>query len=255
MRSASGIAPVRAVSRAVAILDAFVARGPHLTLTEIAQAAGLDKGTTRRLLYTLMRDGLIAYSAQTQRYSLGLAMLRYASAAPDRGDLRDLAGPVLQDLSKATQTTTILSIYHDGSAICLDRFHDELMLEVKWWRIGGSIPMNCGAASRVMLAYSPDAEASRALAQPLTPLTPHSQTDREALLAERTIVRERGWAMAMDDVVEGLSAAACPILDAGGRLAAVISMAGLTPHVLQDGRPRFLNELQAARREIEKRVG
>lgn len=255
MRSAVGLSPVRAVSRAVAILDAFVDHGPHMTLTEISVAAGLDKGTTRRLLLTLMQDELVSYNAGAQRYALGLAMLRYASAVPDRGDMRDVAGPVLQELSRQTQTTTILSMYYDGAAICLDRFHDDLMLEVKWWRIGGAIPMNCGAASRVMLAYISDEEAAAALAPPLAQLTPKSVISRDQLLAERETTRARGWTMAADDVVDGLSAAACPILNGAGRLVAVISMAGLSPHVLADGEPRFLRELLAARREIERRAG
>jgi hypothetical protein len=34
--------------------------------------------------------------------------------------------------------TAFLSVFRDGAAICLDRFHDMRGLEVRWWSVGGT---------------------------------------------------------------------------------------------------------------------
>ena len=49
---------VRSVTRAVSVLRAFTANRPDQALAEVAATAGLDKGTTRRLLVTLREAGL-----------------------------------------------------------------------------------------------------------------------------------------------------------------------------------------------------
>jgi len=245
---------VRAVSRALAVLRAFYQEGPALSLTEVAGAAKLDKGTARRILLTLMQDGFVTLDPQSQKYSLGLEILKLAGAVPERRDLRQIASSILSRLAKSTGSTVFLSIYHDGAAVCLDQFHSDRSVEVRWWIVGGQLPMNCGAAPRVLLAYLPDDEVARVLARGTTRLTPHTTTDPDALLKELDAVRERGWAVAVDDVYEGLSAIAMPVFDPHGHLVAAVSLTGLTPHIIRNGQPAFLEELRAAVREISSNL-
>lgn len=241
---------VRAVSRALAVLRSFYQEGPTLTLTEVASAAKLDKGTARRILLTLVQDGFAAFDPQSQKYSLGLEILKLAGAVPERRDLRQIASTILSRLAKTTGSTVFLSVYHDGSAVCLDQFHSDRSVEVRWWIVGGQLPMNCGAAPRVLLAYLPEAEVARVLARGTTRLTPHTTTDPRQLAKELEEVRERGWSVAVDDVIEGLAAIAMPLFDPDGRLVAAVSLTGLTPHIIRNGQPNFLDETREAVREI-----
>ncbi|MBP2227715.1 DNA-binding IclR family transcriptional regulator [Azospirillum agricola] len=241
---------VRAVSRALAVLRSFYQEGPSLSLTEVAGAAKLDKGTARRILLTLVQDGFAVFDAQTQKYSLGLEILKLAGVVPERRDLRQIAATVLSRLAKATGSTVFLSVYHDGAAICLDQFHSDRSVEVRWWIVGGQLPMNCGAAPRVLLAYLEQEEVARVLARGTTRLTPYTTTDPAVLLEELETVRQRGWAVAVDDVYEGLSAIAMPVFDPDGALVASVSLTGLTPHIIRNGQPAFLEELRGAVRDI-----
>ena len=63
---------VRAVARALAVLNAFAGKSLQ-SLAEVTQATGLDKGTTRRLLLTLINSGFVAQDPVTQHYRLGCA--------------------------------------------------------------------------------------------------------------------------------------------------------------------------------------
>jgi DNA-binding IclR family transcriptional regulator len=245
---------VRSVRRALAILRSFEGKSLQ-TLAEVTHATGLDKGTTRRLLITMMGEGFIAQDPQSQRYGLGRAIRRLAANVPAEIDLRAIAVPVLAELTAELHFTAFLSVYQDGQAVCLERVHDMKGMEVRWWAVGGTLPINCGGAPKVLLAHQDDAEIDRVLSQPLKALTPRSVTDPEVLKRQLKRIRTRGYEFAVDDVAVGLSALAVPILDREGGLVCCISLSGLTPQMSQRGRPVHLDLMRAAAAQIVSRLG
>jgi len=60
---------VRAVARALAVLNSFAGKSTQ-SLAEVTNATGLDKGTSRRLLLTLMKGGFVAQDPVSQHYRL-----------------------------------------------------------------------------------------------------------------------------------------------------------------------------------------
>ena len=69
---------MRAVSRIAAILGSFRPSQPELTLTQVAQASGLDKNTVRRLLLALCETGMVEHRGDL--YTLGVAVLKLQPA-------------------------------------------------------------------------------------------------------------------------------------------------------------------------------
>jgi DNA-binding IclR family transcriptional regulator len=243
---------VRAVNRAIAILKTFPDR-PRQSLAEVAEAARLDKGTTRRLLLTLMGEGFIVQDEATRQYGLGGAIRRIAAATEDI-DIRRIANPELTRLANLLSVTSFLSIYQNHGAVCLERMHDVKGMEVRWWSIGGMLPLNCGGAPKLLLAYQDEAEIESALAGDLVQLTPKSVTDKAELRTHFAQIRKRGWELAIDDVALGLTALAVPIFNRDGSVAAALSIAGLTPQMHQRGRPLYLEHLQASARAIGEQL-
>ena len=85
MSEASGsgaVASVRAVRRAAAILKSFIGK-PQQTLAEVCAATDLDKGTTRRLILTLMDERFLVQDPGAKRYRLGPIFRRLAANAAD----------------------------------------------------------------------------------------------------------------------------------------------------------------------------
>jgi DNA-binding IclR family transcriptional regulator len=244
---------VRAVSRALAILRSFEG-GKTLTLGEVASAADLDKGTARRLLLTLIEARFVTQEPQTQRYSLGSAIRALAVSAPEDLDLRGVAKPALLTLAGELHMTMFLSVYRNGQAICLERFHDQQGMEVRWWQVGGTLPLNCGGAPKLMLAYQSETEIERVLAEPLVALTPKSIVDADVLRERLARIRKQAYCFAIDDVALGLAALAVPILDRKGEFVCCISIGGLTPQMSQRGRPIQLDRLRVAAEEIRQRL-
>jgi DNA-binding IclR family transcriptional regulator len=241
------------VTRALAILKSFEAK-PLQELKEVSEGCRLDKATARRLLLTLMGEGFVVQDEATQAYRLGHAVRRLAGSVPDQPDLRRIAAPVLDQLASELRMTAFLSVYRDHGAICIERFHDMHGMEVRWWSVGGTLPLNCGGAPKLLLALQSEHEVEHALKQPFVALTPKSIMDKDVLRRRLALIRKRGWELAVDDVALGLTALAVPLLDPQGNLVAAISLAGMTPQMVQRGQPVHLSRLLEAGRKIEARL-
>lgn len=244
---------VRAATRAMTILKSFAGKTGQ-TLAEVTTATGLDKGTTRRLLLTLMDSGFVLHDPATQQYRLGFAIRQLAASVTGEFDLRTMALPILNELATDLHMTTFLSVYKDGETICLERIHDMRGIEVHWWPVGGTLPFNCGGAPKLMLSYRPEAEIAKTLKRPLVALTPRSITNPAKLHANLMKIRERGWELAIDDVTVGLSGLAVPVRGYEGEIVCAISVAGLTPQLALRGKPLHLDRMLAAAAEMEKRL-
>jgi DNA-binding IclR family transcriptional regulator len=245
---------VRAVVRAVDILKTFGQR-PLQSLSEVATATGLDKGTTRRLLVTLMNCGFVVQDPVTQRYGLGRAIRALAGSVIDDFDLRSVAVPVLADIAAELHLTTFLSVYRDHSALCLERLHDMKGMEVHWWPVGGTLPINSGGAPKLLLAYQSEEEIEAMLSRPLEAVTPAALTDPAMLREHLEEVRTRGWEFAVDDVTVGLAALAVPVLDANGQIVCALSMAGLTPQMVGAKEPVYLARMLEAAETVRRSLG
>lgn len=241
---------VRAVSRALAVLSSFAGKRLQ-SLADVANTTGLDKGTARRLLLTMMKSGFIIQEKLTQQYRLGRAIRDLAADVEDDLDLRAIAAPVLTQLATDLHLTAFISIYVDGDAICVDRIHDMKGIEVHWWSVGSSLPYNCGGAPKLLLAYQSADEIARVMTRRAVAMTPKSLTDPVKLLTRLTAIRHQGYEFAVDDVAVGLTALAVPVAGAGGRIHGCISIAGLTPQMASRGRPVHLPRLHEAARLIE----
>lgn len=253
-RSRPSDGSVRAVRRALAILRSFTLSDRALALGEIAERARLDKGTTRRLLITLMTERLIEQDAATKGYSLGLGVLELASGFTPCDDLRQRAQPVLAAIAESTEATAFLGVVHDGTALCIGRVDGGQTIQIRSWSIGGRMPLSCGAGPRVLLAFRPEPEIAALLARPLPALTRRSPTDPAALDAALARIRERGWEIGVDDVVEGIGSLGLPVRDRDGRVIAAVSISGLRPHIVADEHPRHLEVLSAKVAELERRL-
>ncbi len=251
--SKNGAPNVRAVTRALSVLKSFAGKSGQ-TLAEATIATGLDKGTTRRLLLTLMDSGFVLHDPATQQYRLGFAIRQLAASVTGEFDLRTTALPILNQLATDLHMTVFLTVYKDGETICLERIHDMRGIEVHWWPVGGTLPFNCGGAPKLLLSYRPEAQIAHTLKRPMAALTPKSITSPAKLRANLEKIRDRGWELAIDDVALGLSALAVPVRDGEGNVECAISVAGLTPQLAPRGKPLHLDRVLAAAAELEKRL-
>ncbi|KRS15316.1 IclR family transcriptional regulator [Roseovarius indicus] len=241
---------VRSISRAVAILRAFSQAHPHRALNEIVRETGLDAGTTRRILVTLRDEGLVFQDPSTGLYSASAGLLELARAVPESLTLINLVDDRLHQLAKDTQTTIYLSTVDRDVALCQACHNGGQAIEVRWWAVGEIRTFDRGTGPRVLLAHLPEAERERILSGPLK-LDPGEE---KALRAEIARAREKGFIVKHDEIVEGISAMAVPLLDDHGRLLGAISSGGLTPNYVGAAQVDHLEKMQTAVADMRNAV-
>lgn len=215
----------QAVLRALSLLKVFSDTRPEWTLTELALEVGLNKTTTYRLLTALESEELLARNPETDSYRLGLGIIKLGGHALRTNNLRTLCHPELKRLAMAAQETAALELLSGSEALVVDEVTGDRIMS-GGQVVGNRSPAHATSTGKAMLAYLPLHELDAILPNPLPLITPHTITDRAALLADLAETRARGYAMASEELEIGLVAVAAPLLNYDGQVVGALSLAG-----------------------------
>src|SRR3954447_4680809 len=205
---AGSTAPVQSVDRAITILE-VLAREGEVSVTEIAARLGVHKSTAFRLLATLETHRLVEQVNDRGRYRLGVGNLRLAGATTARLDVVSEARPLTRQLAADTGETVNITVRSEESALYLDQVAGSSALQSHNW-VGQRIPLHATSNGKVLLSELSSEEFKAALRE-LPRLTDQTVTKRRRLRDELADVRRQGYALAVDELETGLTAAAAPI--------------------------------------------
>jgi DNA-binding IclR family transcriptional regulator len=211
---------VGAVSRAMAVLDAFV-DAPELGTNEIARRARINASTVSRILATLAEGDLVSFDENTGRYRLGSRLMVYGNLVHSRLDLRQALRPLLEALAKRTGETTTLSASSTPDAVTID-FVQAPGSVVSVAELGRPSVAHATAAGKVGLAFG-DAELPPGR---LARFTDRTVVERSRLATELDEIRRRGYAQAEGEREPDLNAIAAPVFGVGGELSAIVGVQG-----------------------------
>ena len=230
---------VATIERALSVLDLMAASDSEdLGVTEVAQKLDLSKAVVHRVLVTLVAHDYLQVDEKSRRYSLGPMALALGSAYLGRLDLRNLALPRLQGLSQRTGETATFSLRNGWTRMYVDQVTPDREIKMSV-AIGKAYPLHAGSSSKSFLAFLPLEEQSRYIEESeLAPLTDNTITDPDQLRRELAIVRQRGYAVSLQERQAGAASIAAPILDRDGSPIAAISICGPVE--------RFRDQLDAA---------
>lgn len=217
---------VVSVKRAVAILRSFSLEEPELGVTELSRRLKVHKSTVSRLLYTLQEEGIVDRNAETRKFRLGVGLLGLANLVLLQNNLRQIARPILVQLSESTQETVNLAIYEDDEAINIEQVTppQRRISSIGW--VGRHTPLHASSTGKVLLAYRSEKEMNDYFHNPLTRYTENTITDAKKLHAELKKTIQRGYATGIEELEIGLTAVAAPIRNHTGQVIAALSVSG-----------------------------
>ncbi len=225
------VGAVQSVDRAITILET-VARLGEAGVSELARELTVHKSTAFRLLATMAARGLVEQSEDRGKYRIGLGLVRIAGTSAARTDVVRAARPVGKQLATETGETVNIAVLRDDAALYVDQIAGAAGLQPHNW-VGLRIPLHATSDGKVLLASLPPDDVDDLLPR-LEAHTERTLTRRSALHRELARVRERGYAIAVDELEEGLSALAAPIRDVHGDVVASLSLSGSTYRLSSD---------------------
>jgi DNA-binding IclR family transcriptional regulator len=188
-------------------------------VTEVAEEVGIAKSTAYDHLQTLTEMEFLIKDDNT--YYVGLKFLDYGYYAKTQlHDINSLR-PTLQQIAEETGELVWFGVEEHGQAVALEMAAgDQAVRTVD--RHGFRSHLHVHATGKAILAALPDERAEAIIdRRGLPAATPQTITDRAVLSAELNEIRDRGYAIATDEAVRGLSSIASAVEPNGNVLGAV----------------------------------
>jgi DNA-binding IclR family transcriptional regulator len=142
-------------------------------------------------------------------------------------EVRTVAHPHLLRLCQNSGGTTYLATLLDGDELYLDQIESDSAVGNANW-IGRTIPPHSASSGKTLLAHLPESELAAYLERDLIASTRFTVTDPTKLREQLAQIRERGYAVAMNEHLMGFGSVAAPIFDRSGNNIAVIVVGGPT---------------------------
>jgi IclR family transcriptional regulator, pca regulon regulatory protein len=225
-------------------LECFGAESPRLSIAQLAAKSGLDRATARRCLLTLHAEGYAAYDGKF--FTLAPRALRLGQGALSALPLPQIVQPWLDHLSEQIGQSCSVAILDETEIVYIARAAQRRVMSVGLMP-GSRLPAHATSMGRVLLGALPPQRARDLIeASDLTPRTPRSLTEPDAIIAEITRARATGFAAVDQEVELGLRALAVPVLDGKDRTVAAlnIGMAALAGDSMESIIQTYLPALQ-----------
>src|ERR1700733_7831195 len=183
----NGAAGVRAVDRAIAILQCFTPDQPALSVIEIQKRVGLSRPTLYRLLQTLAQRDLILAEGNPQRFRLSHGVMKLSHVWLKGLDVVTLGQSIVEGLRDLTGETSALFKLQEDRGICILEYESRHVLSTSRG-VGDSSSLTKGSTGKAMLAFMEPQRQSEILS------TIPRGIQRAQLEEEIKLAQQRGYA-------------------------------------------------------------
>ncbi len=230
-------AGIKAIVVAGRILDVLARAEKPVALRDLAVAGHMSPGKAHRYLVSFLASGLARQDPDTRRYALGPLAMRLGLAALNAHQpLRDAI--VLQrELRNRLDETLVLSVWgaQGPTVVHVEESSQPIIMTM---RIGAVLPMLATATGLVFAAFLPRHFTNPLISAALKTFDGSNLFARDRDGIEQLIqqVRAQGYAYNQGHLMQGVSAAAFPLIDRSSTLVAVMAVMGRDEQLnLRDG--------------------
>ena len=242
------------LARGLEVLQAFNVERPHATTTQVAEIAGISRAAARRILLTLRELGYVE-EVTTHYWRLTPKVLRLGFAffssqsiwSVIADDVRALAQEVNEPCAVAVlDGTDILYVIRDSTRRIISTHVSP----------GERLPAYAASLGKVLLAALPEPELERYFEiETLPRRTKKTITSKQALRRALSQVRSKDYAIADEEMEDGLISIAVPIRVSTGEVIAAINLSSHTSRMsLDELVSRMLPKLRRAAGRIDETV-
>ena len=246
---------VKSAERVAKVLELLATSRLPLTLTEVAQRLDIPRSSAHGILQTL-RDSGFVQREERNRYRLGVKCLQLAHAAYEDLDLREIARPVMRELSSEHRVTVNLAVLRSDEIVYIEKIQDNSRPIRLVTHVGATLPAHLTALGKCLVGELPDDEREGWISRHrFDAWTPNSITDPDDFRKEMGRYLERGYAVEYDETHPAIMCIAAPVRDHAAQTVAALSMSMLSSDVDDTVETELGIVIQRAAEEVSAGLG
>jgi DNA-binding IclR family transcriptional regulator len=241
---------VKSIVKAANILELFLDNENVIALQDIAKSTGLNKATVNRIVFTLVKCGLLKQQKKRGKYSLGVRFLDFSEFI--RNEPKGGVGAVsyLVELSRLVNESVYLIIWH-GTDVMYNRVSDnpQGLLEAiphDW----ADKPLHSTCVGKIILASMSDDEFKKYLR---SKSLKKNGIDIEQIKEYLSTVRREG--IALEEHRPGVNSIAVSIKNDGEEIVGAILLTGPSAHLTHSMMMKSIPTLKNCALKISKELG
>jgi IclR family pca regulon transcriptional regulator len=241
---------VGSLEKGLGVLEILAAAPAGLTLTQVAEKAGLTRAGARRLLLSLVATGHVGQEGR--RFLLTPRLLTLARTWLEGVSLWDFALPYMREVAGALNESCSAAILADTDVVYVARVPGERIMSVAL-SVGTRLPAYCTSMGRVLLSDLPSPELENLLRRAsIRANTKKTIINRIEIARAVRRAGEQGFAVVDEEMEIGLRSIAVPVRDRSGRIVAAINVPAQSQrYTVQELERRALPHLKKAAAGIE----
>ncbi len=245
---------VQVLDRALDVIEQLASTEAGLTIAELTARTGLPKSTIHRILSTFVNRDYIDKDSDTSVYSLGQKFVEIASVYLNSISIKTEAQPIMHELATTFSAVSYLGVLDKNEVMYLEKV--EQFQNFRFYtQIGKREPLYCTGLGKVLLASLNDENFFHIANQlEFTKWTSNTITSIDQLFKEIKMVRNKGYAIDINEHADNNSCLAVPIYDYTKNVIAAMSVSA--PNLLENYNEQVLfAKLKSSSEELSKRMG
>lgn len=228
---------MQTIDRAMHVIKVLVGNETKkwFSITDLSKECDLPVSTMHRLLQSMKQHGLIQQEPNLKLYSMGNTWLEYGLQMYDTFDFVGLIRPEMEKLMLEVEESVYFSKPMGLESLIVERIDCQQNPIRIYDQLGLRIPLNIGAANKVILAHMPQSEALK-IVNGLV-----AEGDRDAFLTGLMQTRKKGYEESHGERTKGTSSVAAPIFNQINELIGAISIGYVNLNITEE-RHNFLVE-------------
>lgn len=220
---------------------------------DLARRLGIPVTTTLRIMTTLTLEGLVR--KVDGRFELGPVLIQLGNASLAGTEIRELALPVLEKLTAATDETSHLAIPCDNRSLIVAVQDSPHPLRAAS-RPGFLAELHCSSTGKTFLSYLHAHRLEEFFGKNRPPArTPNTLVEVADLRREVEATLKRGYALDNEEFNPGVRCLAAPVFASDGTVAAALGITASTVRFTRERIPELSAIVRAHAAEISRMLG
>lgn len=214
----------KSLSKGLCVLKEVMTSNKPLTANTLCQKLQIDKSTMSRLITTLMNEDFLEYKGNTKEIVLS-DIVRKIIYKDDREKIVQKTQGLLDEIFYLTDECAYIGIFDNNAVLYLNQVDKSKRVLKTRNSVGLHAPIHTNAFGKAILAFNKKIDLNII---DLKKYTTNTITSITKLTKELELIRERGYAIGIEEHEFGLCSVAVPYFNNKGEFIGTVGVSGLS---------------------------